>query len=277
MTLMTTAEFERFFEPYAPNVAGFSEAGFWRLSDALIKGLVRRHLAIGSASAVLDAGGGTGRWAAWLAEEFDCAVTVADKSESMLAEARRTVADLPVTLTRCDLQDAPDLPDQAFDAILSTYGVLSFLDDPAAAFRTLYRVARPGAAGLLMSHSLSTALASKINRDGGTPEEMRTLLETGIVKWSDHVPPLRVFTATELRELAVAAGFEVVGVYGVPCLTMPGREDFGYPYQKFSDISVALDDREYFACVVELELAAMERPEWTERGLNLMVHVRRPG
>ena len=277
MPLMTTDEFDRFFEPYARNVEGFSTAAFWRLSDELVRELVRRHLHVGSDSVVLDAGGGTGKWARWLNEEFGCMVTVADKSASMLAEARATTsADVPVELVECDLHDAAVLPDRTFDAVLSTYGVLSFLEDPAAAFDTLFRVLKPGAHGLLMSHSLSTALSSKINRDGGTPAELRDLLATKVVRWSAHVPPLRVFTADDLRSLAGEAGFEVAAVFGVPCLTAPGPEDFGYPYDTLSKISAALRDEEHFATVLELELAAMARPEWAERGLNLMVKVRRP-
>jgi ubiquinone/menaquinone biosynthesis C-methylase UbiE len=232
MTLMTDSEFDEFFEPYAGNVDGFYEAKYWTLSDELIKELVRRHLGVRPGAQVIDAGGGTGRWGLWLAGEFGATVTVADKSVSMLAQAARNIeqaASTAVKLVECDLHDAPELADASFDAAISTYGVLSFLDDPAAAFQTLYRVLKPGAVGLLMSHSLSNALHSKVNRDGAGPAELRALLDTGVVKWAPHVPPLRVYSAQQLRELATAAGFAVEGVYGVTCLSAPGKEDFGYP------------------------------------------------
>lgn len=279
---MSDEEFERFFEPYAGNVEGFYEAAYWTLSDELIKELIRRHLAPVPGQAWLDAGGGTGRWAMWAAAEFAVSVTVADRSGSMLEQARRNLdaAELPagatVHLVRCDLHDAPELADRSFDAVISTYGVLSFLDDPAAAFDTLFRVLRPGGRALLMSHSLSNALASKVNRDGAGAEELRALVDQRIVRWTPHVPPLRVFTAQDLRTLADNAGFVAEAVYGVTAVTSPGPEDFGYPYGELSAVSKALADPDYFATALQLELFASERPEWAERGTNLMIQVRRP-
>lgn len=279
MTLMTDPEFDTFFETYAKNVEQFSQSHYWRLSDELIKELARRHLGLTAGSALLDAGGGTGKWARWAAEEFGATVTVADKSAHMLAEAKRLLAGSQsmVTLLRSDLHDGAGLADSSFDAVLSTYGVLSFLEDPAAVFRTLFRVLKPGACGLLMSHSLANALHSKINRDGASPEELTELMRTRLVRWADHVPQLRVFSAADLRTLARAAGFDVPSVFGVTCLTHPGAEDFGYPYAEQSEISQKLADEAYFATALRLELDAAENHDWAERAVNLMVKIRRPG
>ncbi|MFE9976668.1 class I SAM-dependent methyltransferase [Streptomyces hirsutus] len=280
MSLITDEQFKDFFEPYAGNVEGFYDATYWKLSDVLIQELFRRHLSVEPGQHILDAGGGTGRWGLWCANALGVEVTVADKSSRMLAEAKENIvrarAADKVHLVECDLENAPQLPDEQFDAVISTYGVLSFLSDPAAAFSTLYRAMRPGAHALLMSHSLSNAVHSKINRDGAGTEELRALMRDRIVKWAPHVPPLRVYDSAELRTLGAEAGFEVQGVYGVTSLAMPGADDFGYPYTNISDISRALEDEEYFRTVLELELQASERPEWADRGVNLMVHVRRP-
>ncbi|MET9532191.1 MULTISPECIES: methyltransferase domain-containing protein [unclassified Streptomyces] len=280
MSLMTDAQFEKFFEPYAGNVEGFYEATYWRLADELIKELIRRHLDLKSGQRVLDVGGGTGRWGIWLATEFGVDVTVADKSADMLRQAetnRRasSVADR-VELVHCDVEDAPELVDASYDAVISTYGVLSFLDNPAAAFETIHRAMRPGATGFLMSHSLSNALSSKILRDGAGPEELAALMATRIVRWSEHVPPLRVFSADELKSLATGAGLVGERVFGVTALALPGPEDFGYPYDKISDISRALKDEEYFRTVLALELEASRHDAWAERGTNLAIKVRRP-
>lgn len=279
MPLMSSSEFETFFQPYARNVEGFYEAAYWRLSDELIKELVRRRLGLTPGARLLDAGGGTGRWGLWYSQALDVDVTVADKSSHMLATAEQLVkAAAPrrePRLVQCDLHDAPELEDEAFDGIVSTYGVLSFLEDPAAVFRTLHRVLRPGGRALLMSHSLSNALASKANRDGAPARELAELLDTRTVKWSDHVPRLRVFSAQDLRELAADAGFAVRGVFGVTAVVQPGPEDFGYPYTEISDISRRLEDPEYFDTALRLELAASEQPEWAERGTNLMLFAER--
>ncbi|MEW2514686.1 methyltransferase domain-containing protein [Streptomyces sp. NPDC046870] len=279
MTLMTETEFDGFFTSYAGNVEGFYEAAYWHLSDEVIKELVRRHLDLRPGKHVLDVGGGTARWGIWLATEFGVRVTVADKSEDMLRQAERNLAESSVAslveLVHCDVEDAPQLPSETYDAVLSTYGVLSFLDNPAAAFATVQRVLRPGAPGLLMSHSLSNALSSKICRDGAGVEELKELLRTRTVKWSPTVPPLRVYSAAELLSLAEGAGLAGERVFGVTSLALPGPEDFGYPYGAISAISRALEDKEYFDTLLALELEACERQEWAERGVNLAVKVRR--
>ncbi|WP_315093440.1 class I SAM-dependent methyltransferase [uncultured Cellulomonas sp.] len=279
MNLMTDEQYADFFEPYAGNVEKFYESAYWRLSDELIKELVRRHLDVTAGGHVVDMGGGTGRWGLWLARELGVSVTVADKSVRMLEEARQAVADSGLTdvhLVECDIEDAPELGDQQFDAVISTYGVLSFLNDPAAAFRTVHRVLKPGGVGLLMSHSLSNALTSKVNRDGAGPAELRELLETRIVRWAPHVPPLRVYSADDLRRLATDAGLEAPAVFGVTSIAYPGPEDFGYPYTSVSGISASLEVEEYFRTALDLELAASEQTDWAERGVNLMVKVVRP-
>jgi ubiquinone/menaquinone biosynthesis C-methylase UbiE len=280
VSLMTDEQFDEFFKPYAGNVEGFYEVAYWTLSDELIKELVRRHLGLESGQRVIDVGGGTGRWGIWLASEFDVHVTVADKSTRMLRQAAENVeaAGLQdrITLLHTDIEDAVTLVDGSFDAALSTYGVLSFLDDPPAAFRTLARVLRPGAVGLLMSHSLSNAIASKINRDGADAAELAELAEQRVVRWAPHVPPLRVYTASDLRDLASAAGLAAPRVFGVTSLVQPGPEDFGYPYSSVSAVSRALEDPAYFRRVLDLELAATEHEDWGERGVNLMVKVIRP-
>lgn len=280
MRLINDEQFAEFFRPYARNVEGFYQAAYWSLSDEVIKELVRRHLGVKPGDRVLDAGGGTGRWAKWMVAELGVHVTVADKSEAMLDEARRTLAAIPgsqpVELLLCDLHDAPELAARSFDAVTATYGVLSFLEDPPAVFRTLHRVMKPGATGLLMSHSLSTALSSKLSRDLAPPDELIELARKKIVHWAPGVPPLRVYTAHELRELAGSAGFRAEAVFGVTALVTPGPQDFGYPYEEISPVSRALEDPEFFRVALDLELKASETPGWAERGVNLMIKVRRP-
>ena len=280
MSLMTTEQFDDFFEPYAANVENFYEAPYWALSDALVKELFRRNLHLEPGQKLLDAGGGTARWALWAAEEFGVEVTVADKSRKMLEIAAVNVAASSfgdqIKLIECDIEAAEELEDSSFDAVISTYGVLSFLSRPEAAFGTISRVLRSGGEAMLMSHSLANALHSKISRDGSTPTEIRELLATQIVRWAPHVPPLRVYASTDLRNLSEQAGLECRRVYGVTTLAYPGPEDFGYPYVSLGLVSESLQDDAYFNAVLEAELVASERTEWADRGVNLLVHAHKP-
>ncbi|GLZ12639.1 SAM-dependent methyltransferase [Actinomadura sp. NBRC 104425] len=283
MVLISDEKFEEFFQPYAQNVEGFYEASYWRLCDEVIRELIRRHLGVRPGDHVMDAGGGTGRWARWLVRELGTRVTIADRSAAMLdkaardlgEEANKDVADR-IELLHCDIEDAPKLPDDAFDGVVSIYNMLSFNTDPGRAFATMHRALKSGKHGLIMGQGYANALASKFNRDHASPEEIRKLAETAIVQWASHVPALRVFSAADLTRLATEAGFEVRGVFGVTTLLTPGPEDFTYPYETMSEISKALDDPAVFEVALEQELAVNGLPGWADRGVNLMVHVYKP-
>jgi SAM-dependent methyltransferase len=198
----------------------------------------------------------------------------------MLERARLKLAGNPfssqIELVQCDLEDDPALPTRYFNAVVSTYGVLSFMNDPLSAFRKLYTVMRPGAIGLLMSHSRSTALSSKLNVDFATPGELLELAESGIVRWEPDMPTLRTYTSDELTELALAADLEVDRFFGITSLVMPGREDVSFQENGKSAISRALENCDFFKTALDLELRASEEPGWAERGVNLMIKVRRP-
>jgi SAM-dependent methyltransferase len=98
---------------------------------------------------VLDAGGGAGRYAVWLAERGHD-VTLVDPSEGQRDVARRKVSERglgdQVTVESGDVRDL-DFEDGAFDATCCLGGPLSHVldaDERAAAARELRRVTAPG-------------------------------------------------------------------------------------------------------------------------------------
>jgi SAM-dependent methyltransferase len=196
----------------------------------------------------------------------------------MLAKARQNITEAgsrAVDLVCCDLSDAPELPTAGYRVAISTYNMLSFLDEPEAAFQELYRVLMPGGHALVMGQGLANAIASKLDRDKATTEEIHFLMREQVVRWAPHVPPLRVFSAADLTRLASAAGFRVDALHGVTSLLMPGPEDFTYPYDRMSEVSLALDDAAYFERALEAELATSGQPGWADRGVNLAAIITR--
>jgi ubiquinone/menaquinone biosynthesis C-methylase UbiE len=277
--LMSAEEYDAFYAAYSQNVEGFYEAAYWRLCDEIIRALIRRHLEIGPGDAILDAGGGTGRWARWCHETLGVRVTIADRSRAMLEQARRGLEANghgdAISLLECDLQTTRLLPPDAFAGAISTYNMLSFVDDPGAALGTIAASLRPGATALIMGQAYGNALSSKLSLGQASPQELRELADSGVVKWAPHVPRLRVFSARELRALMQEAGFEVAAVYGVTCLVVPGPDDFTYPYEQLSAVSTALEDPEVFRCALELELRVNAAEGFADRGVNLLVVGRR--
>lgn len=277
--LMTDEEFDTFFEPYAENAEKFYEAAYWRFSDELVKHHLRSLLSVAPGGRVVDAGGGTGRWANWLANEMGVSVCVADKSPAMLEQASRLIArrdDELVSALHCDIERPGVLGSDLFDGAISTYGVWSFVSDPVAAFRTVFTALKPGAMFLAMSHGYANALESKLSSGSASIEEIVALRDTGVVKWADHVPPLRTFSSATFTAAAQAAGFECLRVYGVGVVVHPGPEDFGYPYVSDSLISASLQDPDFFQVALETEKLMALRPELADRGTNLLIALRKP-
>lgn len=94
-------------------------------------------------SRVLDVAAGNGNATLAAARRF-CQVTSTDYVGSLLARAedRAAAERLKVTFQEADAEDLP-FPDQSFDAVLSTFGVM-FTPDQAKAAHELLRVCRKG-------------------------------------------------------------------------------------------------------------------------------------
>jgi len=279
-SLMSDEEFQAFFEPYAKNAENFYEATYWRFSDELVKHHVRSLLSVDPGGRVVDAGGGTGRWANWLADALTVTVTVADKSTAMLEEARAMIAargDDLVRVLQCDLEQPGSLGTEVYDGAISTYGVWSFVNDPVAAFRTVYDSLKPGGVFLAMCHAYANALESKLSSGTAGAKEIARLRDTAIVKWADHVPPLRTFSSASFSGAAREAGFECLRVYGIGVVVHPGPEDFGYPYVAESHISRSLRQPDFFREALETEKLLSARPELADRGTNLLIFLRKAG
>lgn len=277
--LMSDEDFDTFFEPYAKNAENFYEAMYWRFSDELVKHCIRSLLSVDAGGRVVDAGGGTGRWANWLADDLGVAVTVADKSTAMLKQARALVArrsDDLVSVLQCDLEQPGSLGGAVYDGAISTYGVWSFVNDPVVAFRSVFDALRPGGVFLAMCHGYLNALESKLSSGTTTAEEIAQLRDTAIVRWAGHVPPLRTFSTASFAAAAEAAGFECLRVYGIGVVVHPGPEDFGYPYSSESAISASLRHPDFFREALETEKRLAAQPELADRGTNLLIALRRP-
>jgi demethylmenaquinone methyltransferase/2-methoxy-6-polyprenyl-1,4-benzoquinol methylase len=135
----------RLFPPIAPTyeryaaLLSFGQDARWRryLAD---------RVAPGPNDTVLDVACGTGSIAAELVRRSGCSVVGLDRSEEMLAEARRSLAAAGLAgRVRLELGDAQRLAfeDASFDHVTGGY-LLRYVDDPGATIAGLARVLRPG-------------------------------------------------------------------------------------------------------------------------------------
>jgi S-adenosylmethionine-dependent methyltransferase len=243
--------------PHQPLAAFDAKAEAWedytatplgRLREKLTLHHLAQHLAsLPRSLKVLDAGGGTGNYALPLAEQGH-RVYLLDFSAEMLAIAERKAEQLdPSLLGRMDfchspVEEIPRLfPPDHFDLILC-HTLLEYVSEPWQVLRTLTTVLRPGG---LISFLFASPYADPLRwvLARGDLEKARLAL-LGQVSSADLFGlPRCTFTAEVVQETMNQAGVEVVAEYGV---------------RIFADYLPAdkLTDPEFFACLLDLEMAA---------------------
>lgn len=238
---------ERYHDRVAPLYdAQFEGDRYWEFHDEVTWHTIRAWLPADLASRILDAGGGTGRWALKLARS-GYPVTLADLSRGMLDVAREKAAALriprPIELVQSDLVDLKELPDAAFALALALGDPLSFCASPERGVRSLARCLRPGGVVIASVDSLWAGLHFFLERDA--VEELEGFLRTGKSDWqAAHAAerfPSRHFEPAELRRIFEQEGFEVLSLRGQLVL----------PLRRFRHV---LEDRRAFDTLLRLEL-----------------------
>lgn len=273
-SIVTREEFDAFFRGYAKNVDTADQQYFWKLSDALILEILRRNIPdAGAEGIILDAGGGTARWAIRLSRSYASRFCVYDLSPDMLTKARENISaenlEDRIRLQEGDLTDMRDIGDESIDHITSIYSPISFIPEKEKAVRELFRILRPKGRILLMGHGYFNAIASKINNYHAPVDELRDLERDSLVKWAPGVPALNVFSKESMEQLLRHAGFTPLTTFGVPVFVQPGPEDFDPENKRTSGISKALADKAFFEAIFALEMKHNAETSVADRGVNI--------
>ncbi|MDH2416714.1 methyltransferase domain-containing protein [Nocardioides sp. CER19] len=192
---------------------------------------------------VLDIGGGTGGFAARVAQ-LGHRVTVVDPSPDALAALARRARELGVSVEgrQGDLAALGVDPTSA-DVVLC-HGVLEVVDDPAAALTSLRGVLRPGGRlSLLVAQRNASVVARAMA--GHFAQALALLDDTGPSGRAG-----RRFTAAEAADLLAGAGFSVESTHGVRVFAdlVPGS---------LLDLEPGAP-----AALADLELAVAQRPDF---------------
>lgn len=124
---------------------GVTGAAYERFSAHFADALFHcaQRLAPKPGESILDIATGTG-WTARILAEKGAKVTGIDYSEDLIVAARKIAKQRGLSIS-FDVGDAHQLPypDNCFDAVISTFGVI-FVNQPEVAAREIVRVCRPG-------------------------------------------------------------------------------------------------------------------------------------
>ena len=236
------------FDEKLPAFKEQQNAPWGRLRYGLAAANLRRHLP-DRPLRILDAGGGNGLDAIPLAAQGH-SVTVLDYSPEMLAEARRNAAESGVlermTFRQADLAAIPALfPEAGFDLALC-HNVVQYVDDVEAAFKTLRHALRPG--GLISVICVNRY--SEVYRRAFQQLKLdaaQASLGAHTIMTTIFGVPVQVYAAEELRQFLQAAGFSVLGEYGLRCVC---------DYIPDNDIK---NDPAFFAQLERLEYALRDK------------------
>lgn len=250
---------------------------YWRLSDLLLGEAIEATLTeLPESLQFLDAGGGTGRWSEWLLRRRPHARGVLyDISPDMTRVASAKAGNqgfgerLEIINDNLDFVEAR-LGRSRFDLVIVLHNVLGFVDDPEQTVARLARLLSPG--GHLVAFAPNRFHAAYFNLSQGRVEDAREAL-TGRGRFTTNMPPIWLFTPSELRAMFQSQGLEIEWLTGFPVLLYPDEEETKLQGQS-PRLAVQLEVG--FDQVAELERQAMREPDAAGRGNNLFIAARRP-
>jgi SAM-dependent methyltransferase len=212
---------------------------------------------------VLDIGGGTGGFAARVAE-LGHRVTVVDPSPDALAALHRRAGELGVEVVgqQGDVSTLVQVAGGSSADVVLCHGVLEVVEDPAAALAAIRTVLRPGGTlSLLVGQRHAAVVARAMSGHFGQALALLEPTAGPAGAAGEAVAPRggRRFTEAEVRELLAAAGFEVDAVHAVRVFAdlVPGS---------LLDVEPGAT-----AALLELERAVSDRPEY--RPLATQLHL----
>ncbi len=200
---------------------------YFRVYDAITWKYLLPHVPKDPDAMILDAGGGTARWAIRMAEK-GCKVVLMDSSEKMLKKAAEKVnakgLQRQITLREGDIAEI-GYADETFDLVLCDHALFLF-EEPDVAIRELKRVLKKNAALVISAQNryvqALSSLAGKPRVDNVerafkvlVSQDHECMTEDGKVK-------LYAWTPQEFREILERNGLRVKAMVG-KMVTMPLR------------------------------------------------------
>ncbi|MEV4924338.1 class I SAM-dependent methyltransferase [Streptomyces roseoverticillatus] len=251
---------------------------YWVLSDRLLATALREDVLtrLPEDFEFLDAGGGTGRWTSFFAQEAHRSSGVLfDLTREMIkvAEAKaahRGFADR-IEFVQGDLAEVGEiLAGRTFDLAFNFHNVLGFVADPEKTIKDVADLLKPG--GLLVSFLPSVWHAAFFNIGIGHLDEAEKAL-TRRGRFTDTMPDMHLYDVQRIEEMHAAASLDLEVLTGFPNLIYPGYQETQLHGSTKQLVDVLAGDN--FDRLFEMENRVRKAPGIAGRGNNLFVVARR--
>lgn len=204
-----------------------------RISDYVTEKNIIKALSGLNIKTILDAGGGTGRWAAMLSK-MGFEVTMMDISPDMLevAHERFKKEGLEIRLLEGDIEHTPFEDDQ-FDLVFAEGGVLSLTPHPSKMFEEFKRITKPG--GYVWIDYLNLMGWSLLQPDVESRMQLSGKDEEDIYMGKNEIP-FRLFNPRKVRYMLYDIGFLELNEFGNGIITHPMMPDEEIPDIDFDKV-----------------------------------------
>ena len=251
-------EIESYYDKKSEKYDAIFDTLYFRVYDAVTWKYLEPHVPAGPDTLVIDAGGGTGRWATRMAKK-GCKVVLMDSSERMLKAADKKVKEKglqhKITLKKGDIAET-GYADENFDMILCELALFLF-KEPDVVIKELKRVLKKNAPLIISAQNryvqALSSLAGKPRVDNVerafkvlVSQEHECMTKDGKVK-------IYTWTPQEFREILERNGLRVEKIVG-KVVTMPLRvkQEFFMEKKHSEDL---------FNRILQFELALCEKPD----------------
>lgn len=192
---------------------------YMRLYEDVTWDNIKRFLPKNKNSLILDAGGGTGRWAVKIAK-LGYNVVLTDISNNMLKVAEKKIEgnnlSNKIKVVRADVKNMRMFQDETFDLVLCEGDPLSYCGDYKKALKELTRVLKKGGYLIASVDNRITNIYHLIKQKKF--DEIEDFLRTGntlIQESSSYIDfPIHAFTHEELKNLFAKNSLKVLRVIG---------------------------------------------------------------
>lgn len=256
-----------FYDEIAEEYDKVYDYNFWKLYYEITWHYLQKWLPENKKTRILDAGGGTGKWAMRIANE-GYSVKVIDISQNMLDVAERKIRKEKlqnrISLSWGDVTDLK-FEDNYFDFVISLGDVISYCGNHKKAMKELKRVLKPGGILAVSVDSCFDFVREKM-RKGEIGEVARFLKNGKTIDERFGKYRLKAFTPKELRELLEQNHMQVLDLIGRPVFIHHMPPDA---------CEALLNDKKTFDELLRLEIEYSARPTILGFGQHLMAFARK--